>query len=98
MTVHRLVAKDGTLYFPTGCVYLDPEGGDAASMLMYRYDLGDFDRIPWPLKSPHRDGDTLRRQLACALYDERETNDTFRYGDTVELPDGTPFDFDSLVP
>lgn len=98
MTVHRLAAIDGRLYFPTGCVYLDPQGGEAPSLLMRVYDAGDCDTCPWPMVSSSATQEELRTRLACALYDERETNDTFSYGDTVELPDGTPFDFDSIVP
>jgi hypothetical protein len=91
---HRLVVLDGVLHFPTGGLDANLEH-NAPSMLMRFYDAGDMDTCPWPFETKDRD---LAVRLAIALYAERETNDTWKLGDTVELPDGQPFDFDSLVP
>ena len=37
----------------------------------------------------------LRARLARALFEERETNETWIHGATILLPDGTPFDLDA---
>jgi hypothetical protein len=93
---HRLVNVDGTLYFPKGGVDNDlKRQADEPSLLLCVYDAGDCDTIPWPLESAHASTEVLCHRLAAALYDERETNDHFGVDDTIELPDGTPFDFDT---
>ena len=99
MTTHRLTVEDGTLYFPYGAQWgtLNADG-NVPSLLMRVYDAGDCDTCPWPMVSAFRTESELRIGLACALYDERETNGRFAYGDSIELPDGTTFDFDPLVP
>lgn len=97
--VHKLLVIDRNLYFPKGGVNLETCESDplAPSLLIYRTGLGDIDLIPWPLKSEFRDEAKLKKELASALYDERETNSAFKYGDAIELPDGTLFDLDSFV-
>jgi hypothetical protein len=96
MTAPKLVVVDGNLNFPYGGlnrVSFEPDPLQP-SMLIKRYDAGDIDLIPWPMKSDFRDEAQLRKDLASALYDERETNSAFPYEvHVVELPDGTPFDF-----
>ena len=95
---HTLINKDGTLYFPHGG-YTDnwnQERGQPA-MLIRRYDAGDCDTIPWPLKSDFHDEESLKIRLARALYDERECNSFFGIHDEILLPDGTPFDFDTVL-
>lgn len=84
----QLLAIEGTLYFPTS-----EDGGPC--LLLRRYDAGDCDTIPWPLRSEYASDAELRKRLASALYDERETNSTFgaACGDVL-LPDGTLFSFE----
>lgn len=84
----RLVAIDGALHLP----------GDEPALLMRSYPAGDVDTCPWPMESPHASHDELRTRLAIALYDERECNGLFPDDAVIELPDGTVFDFDSIVP
>jgi hypothetical protein len=100
----RLIAIDGTLYFPHGGRDFDLEGPaawkgqkDEPSLLLHRYDAGDCDTIPWPMRSDFATEAQLKERLASALYDERETNDFFGDGDSVELPDGTRFPFDEVL-
>ena len=95
----KLTTISGVLHFPVG-------GGDAnfkpkadePSLLVYFYPSGEVDTIPWPLTQREystRTSADLRRQLAGALYNERESNSLFPQGlDTVELPDGQVFNFD----
>lgn len=89
----RLIVRDGRLYFPTGDRY-----DSGPSMLIRVYPAGDCDTCPWPLASAFSTEDELRVRLACALFDERESNATFPNRATIELPDGEVFDFDPLVP
>lgn len=89
MTRIRLIADGGHLCFPTS------DDGEP-SLLMYRYSAGDIDLIPWPLVSEYRDKETLERDLASALYDERECG-KIPVNAVVELPDGTVFDFDNVL-
>lgn len=87
----QLVVQHDALYFPTS------DSGEP-SVLVRRYAAGDFDTIPWPMQSPHRSEHELRLDLAHALYDERECNDTFPQGcSDVLLPDGTMFSFDFVL-
>ena len=90
----RLIADEGMLFFPHGGSY-----GDKAepSLLIRRYDAGDCDTCPWPMASPFASLEKLRSRLALALYDERECNDHFPSCASIELPDGSPFDFDAVL-
>lgn len=85
MNTVRLTFEFGALHWPTGA---EP------SLLVRRYDAGDMDTCPWP--ADYTDP-ALAYRLARALYDERETNDTFADNCNVELPDGTTFDFDLVL-
>ena len=98
MKTHRLLDKDGTLYFPHGG-HTDTayEVESEPALLLARYDAGDCDTIPWPLKSEFSTDEEVKKRLARALYDERETNRFFGLHAKIELPDGTPFDFDSIL-
>lgn len=98
MKTIRLMAIDGMLFFPMGGADLSAESmesmfdrEDKPSLLMHDYAAGDVDMIPWPWKQDY----TLR--LARALFDERECNKFFTNDVSIELPDGTPFDFDQYV-
>lgn len=98
----RLLAIDGTLYFPTGGPHpageADLAGPDWPSLLTRVYTSGDCDTVPWPLSSPYSTIQELYVRLAVALYDERESNDTWPLGGVViELPDGREFDFDAVL-
>lgn len=86
----RLIAIDGTLYFPHGGFDLETytRRADETALLMHRYPAGDVDTIPWPIIDERH----LER-LAIALYGERECNAWFPVDALIELPDGTPFDF-----
>lgn len=95
MAIHRLLVKDGQLYFPVSSKFWEPDAIGQPSLLVRMYDSGDADTIPWPF--PEDRQAEMARRLARALYDERETNDEWGFGDTVELPDGQAFDFDNLV-
>lgn len=87
----KLVNIGGRVHFPTG-------GDDGKeSLLLHVYAAGDCDTCRWPWKDPEKE----KRILACALYDERETNNTWpAFEDTeILLPDGTPFkEWEYLVP
>lgn len=97
----QLIAKDGRLYFPQGG--LDDnlnEVADQPSLLLVSYAAGDCDTVPWPLVPSPYNGTTvegLEQRLACALYDERECNPFFPVDARIALPDGTPFNFDSIL-
>lgn len=100
MTTYRLIDRQGALYFPHGGMPAPAIGAewvytglkDEPKLLLHVYPEGDCDRTPWPLSS-----DEDRKILACALYGERECNEFFKTPSTIELPDGTEFDFDSWV-
>lgn len=97
-----LTVEDGTLYFPMG-------GSDAMngewdcpelpSLLLRRYDAGDCDTCPWPMRSDFATEAELRERLARALYDERETNACWpAHGEVVILlPNGERFDWDGVL-
>jgi len=91
----RLVVKYGHLYFPTG----DWQDPAQPSLLIRIYPAGDCDTCPWPMVNHGSYSVEKQRMiLACALFDERESNGTFPNHATIELPDGEVFDFDPLVP
>ena len=95
----KLTAVSGVLHFPVGGVDANfKPKADEPSLLVYFYPSGEVDTIPWPLTQREYSSRTsadLRRQLAGALYNERESNSLFPPGlDTVELPDGQLFNFD----
>lgn len=90
---HRLLDIGGRLWFPTGGDPWGVETGEA-SLLMVVYQPGECDTCRWPMVDDVYTVAEQRAILARALFDERETNDTFAYKDQVELPDGTPFWFD----
>lgn len=96
----RLTVKHRVLHFPRGGVNYDAnpvkfDCPDTPSILIRRYDSGDCDTIAWPM--PKRKLPELRKLLARALYDERESNSFFPSDAVIELPDGTVFDFDSIL-
>jgi hypothetical protein len=98
MKTIRLMAIDGYLNFPQGGMDLDAVNvedvygrEDKPSILLRRYSTGDVDTIPWPWAHDYTE------RLAYALFDERECNRFFPTGAVIELPDGTPFDFDRYV-
>jgi hypothetical protein len=99
MTTVRLIVKNNALYFPHGGTDFSettaPVSADLPTLLIRRYDDGDFDSIPYPF--PKRKAAELRKRLALALYDERECNDLFPSDAVIELPDGTVFDFDAIL-
>lgn len=80
----KLLAIDGRLWFPTGD-WINPEH---PSLLIMRYPAGDNDTISWPLEKNEK------RNLASALYDERECNIDYNYETAILLPDGTVFNVD----
>jgi len=90
MATYRLIAKDGRLYFPTG----DWENAANPSLLYRRYDAGDVNTCCWPIRNAKD-----KKILAHALYDERETNNTWsvREEAVIELPDGQPLEWEHLV-
>lgn len=87
-TTIQLTHKDGLLYFPRGGY----AGAESPSMLVCVYAAGDVDTCVWPFQNEQD-----RRILASALFSERECNSEFPSGASIALPDGEPFDFDSLV-
>lgn len=89
MTTVRLVVHHDLLHYPC------PEADD--NLLVYSYDSGEIDTIPWPLDGCVYSEDKLRDMLASALFDEREVNSSFPQDVVIELPDGTVFPFDPLV-
>ena len=95
----KLIPLSGVLHFPVGGIDANfKPKADEPSLLVYFYPSGDVDTIPWPLTQREYSSRTvsdLRRQLAGALYNERESNALFPQGlGTVELPDGEMFSFD----
>ena len=101
MTKVRLIVKNNALYFPHGGTDFDksgcPASADKPSILFRQYEAGDRDTISWPLPRAKAKRETELRNLAYALFDERECNDLFPYDAVIELPDGTVFNFDDLV-
>jgi|LakMenEpi03Aug12_release.lakeMendotaPanAssembly.Ray.scaffolds.fasta_scaffold443610_2 hypothetical protein len=101
MKVVRLIVKNNALYFPFGGTDFDkpgcPSSPDLPTLLIRRYDAGDRDTISWPLPRAKAKRETELRNLAYALFDERECNDLFPRDAVIELPDGTVFDFDSIL-
>jgi hypothetical protein len=103
--VIQLIAIKGTLYFPYGGDKLFGDSPkwdcpDVPSMLIKVYAAGDCDTIPWPLVPGPYSSTTvegLEQRLACALYDERETNAFFPDDAKIALPDGTVFDFEAVI-
>lgn len=102
MKTFRLVIDHGDLCFPHGGhdtwegggVYDDPA---IPSLLIYRYAAGDIDTFKWPLTGRFAEIQKKRIRLAAALYNERETNPCFPSDALIELPDGSPFDFDQVL-
>lgn len=102
MKTFRLVIDHGNLCFPHGGhdtwegggVYDDPA---IPSLLIYRYDAGDIYTFAWPLTGSFAEVQKKRIRLAAALYAERECNPCFPADATIELPDGSPFDFDQIL-
>lgn len=99
--VIKLVAKDGSLFFPAGgyndCLEACP---DRPKLLLKIYAAGDCDRIPWPLVPGEYSSASvadLKARLAEALYDERESNEYFPIDAKIALPDGEMFDFDAVL-
>jgi hypothetical protein len=95
----KLTVISGVLHFPIGGVDANYEPkANEPSLLVYFYPSGEVDTLPWPLTQREyssRTASDLRRQLAGALYNERESNPLFPQSlDTVELPDGQFFNFD----
>lgn len=98
MTTIRLVlSADNALQFPSGGVNDDFESdANTPSTLMYFYDAGDHDSFAFPL-SANKYMTDVERKLARALFDQRESNPFFPTDAVIELPDGTVFDFDSIL-
>ena len=95
----KLIPVSGVLHFPIGGIDAEFKPKDnEPSLLVYFYPSGEIATIPWPLVQREystRTVSDLRRQLAGALYNERESNALFPQGlGAVELPDGEMFSFD----
>lgn len=96
-TIRLVTGEIESLYFPSGGI----NGADfkpaenKPSLLIRVYPAGDCDTIPFPFPAG-REAE-MRKRLAYALYDERETNPFFPTDAVIELPDGTVFNFDDLV-
>jgi hypothetical protein len=101
MTTVRLIVKNNALYFPFGGTDFDkpgcPSSPELPTLLIRRYPAGDFDTVAWPLPRGKAKRESALRNLAYALFDERECNDLFPLDAVIELPDGTVFNFDDLV-
>jgi hypothetical protein len=99
MTVVRLLVKNNALYFPFGGIDHDSEdyrcSPDLPSPLARLYDAGNYDTIPWPM--PKRSRAKHLKNLAYALFDERECNSLFPRDAVIELPDGSAFDIDAYL-
>ncbi len=100
--VFRLVVKYKSLAFPHGGSNIDVEPAkyddfDTPALLVRLYDAGDRDTIPWPLSRSAAKRAKQLKNLAHALFDERECNAHFPVDAVIELPDGSVFDFDALV-
>lgn len=100
--VIRLVVEYKRLAFPHGGMNLDVEPPkyedfDTPSLLVRLYDAGDRDSVPWPLPRAKAKREAALKNLAHALYDERECNKYFPTDAIIELPDGSVFDFDEYL-
>lgn len=100
--VIRLVVKYDRLAFPHGGndFDVDPpkyDDVDTPALLTRLYDAGDYDTIPWPLPRAKAKRGAALKNLALALYDERECNPHFPLHAIIELPDGSPFFFDEYL-
>ncbi len=100
MTTIRLIVEHNRLSFPFGGTDFDKPGCPASpelpTLLIRRYPAGDFDTVAWPLPRGKAKRESALRNLAYALFDERECNDFFPSDAVIELPDGTVFDFDAI--
>lgn len=95
--VIRLVVKHSALCLPSGGYDDNFEpSAEVPSILMYIYPAGDVDSFAFPL-SYNKYMTDVERKLARALFDARECNSFFPYDAVIELPDGTVFDFDSIL-
>jgi hypothetical protein len=102
MNAIRLIVENKRLCFPHGGHDFDAEPAkfddfDTPHLLLRRYDAGDCDTIPWPLSRGAAKRAKQLKNLAHALFDERECNAFFSSDAVIELPDGSVFDFDALV-
>ena len=100
--VIRLTVQHRVLHFPRGGTNYDAnpvkfDCPDTPALLVRYYDSGDCDTIAWPLPRAKAKRESALRNLAYALFDQRECNDLFPRAAVIELPDGTVFDFDDLV-
>jgi len=100
--VFRLVVKYKSLAFPHGGSNIDVEPAkyddfDTPALLVCLHEAGDRDTIPWPLSRSAAKRAKQLKNLAHALFDERECNAHFPVDAVIELPDGSVFDFDALV-
>jgi hypothetical protein len=97
VTIVRLIVKNNVLYFPFGGIDHDSENfhcsPELPSILSRLYSSGDYDTIPWPM--PKRSRAKHLKNLAHALFDERECNSLFPAYAVIELPDGSVFDIDA---
>jgi hypothetical protein len=82
----KLIAKNGTLYYPE--TVLD-HFGEPSPIVLVIYPEGDCDFIPWPMNGK------WNAELASALYDAYESGVISER--SVELPDGSVFDIDEHV-
>lgn len=95
--VIRLVVKHSALCLPFGGYDDNFEpSAELPSIISYTYPAGDRDTFAFPL-SANKYMTDVERKLARALYDERECNEFFPSDAVIELPDGTVFDFDSIL-
>ena len=103
MTTITLIAENGELLFPAGGTDFDTglyDQEDLPKLLLCRYDAGDCDICPWPMIPAEWSQETvdgLQVRLAKALFDEREMNQFFPGDAVILLPDGSRFDFDSIL-
>lgn len=100
--VIRLVVKYDRLAFPHGDNDFDVEPPkyddvDTPSLLTRLYDAGDYDTIPWSLPPAQAERERALKNLAHALFDERECNKFFPADAVIELPDGSAFEFLLIV-
>ena len=94
----KLIVIEGRLHIPNSAITdkLVADFYRTASckdpIVLCRYDAGDCDTVPWPMKDPEYSMETLSK----ALYDSREVG-LIPYDDAVLLPDGTEFKIESHI-
>lgn len=92
----KLVVKDGVLFLPIGGCDDQFEPSDQPTPVLYQAPSGAFESIGFPLAN---DGSPISSELklAIALRNEFVCNPYLTASDVIRLPDGTVFEFGTVL-